>query len=78
MKIALILSIVLLSQNIVVNADELYSVSSKEMGITAFDYIVSESERGPNYSKVIIKNFTNRSASASRWMMCAYTDLAIK
>lgn len=78
MKIVLIISLILFSHNIVARAGELYSVSSKEMGITSFDYTVSEFERGPNYSKIIIENFSNRSAAASRWMMCAFTDLTIK
>jgi hypothetical protein len=59
-------------------AVDLYVVSSKEMGIKNFNYTVEEIERQPSYSKLHIRNFNDRSAAASRWMLCAYTDLAIK
>lgn len=56
----------------------LYSVSSREMGITQFNFTVTEIKREPRISTLKIPGFQNRSAAASRWMMCAYTDLAIK
>lgn len=56
----------------------LYSVSSREMGITQFEFTVTEIKREPRISTLKIPGFQDRSAAASRWMMCAYTDLAIK
>ena len=58
--------------------ERLYSVSSREMGITQFDFTVTEIKREPRISTLKIPGFHDRSAAASRWMMCAYTDLAIK
>jgi hypothetical protein len=58
--------------------ERLYSISSREMGITQFDFTVTEIKRGPKISTLKIPGFDDRSAAASRWMMCAYTDLAIK
>jgi len=59
-------------------ADDLYRVSSNEMGISQFDFTVTEVERKPKASVLEIPGFHDRSAPASRWMMCAYTDLAVK
>jgi hypothetical protein len=58
--------------------ERLYSVSSRKMGITQFDFTVTEIKREPRISTLKIPGFHDRSAAASRWMMCAYTDLAIK
>lgn len=60
------------------NASELFSMSSKERGITAFDYVVTEVARENGYSTLNIPGFQQRSAPASRWMMCVYTELAIE
>jgi hypothetical protein len=70
---SIILAIVLASQAF---AQELYKISTKEMGITVFDYTVTESKREDQYSVVRIPGFHGRSAPASRWMMCVYADLA--
>ncbi len=59
-------------------AEELYVVSSREMGISQFDFTVTEIKRGTRTSLLSIPSFHERSAAASRWMMCAYTDLAVK
>lgn len=59
-------------------AETLYRVSSTEMGIAQFDFTVTELSRKPKSSILEIPGFHDRSAAASRWMMCAYTDLAIK
>jgi len=40
--------------------------------------MVREIDRKPRHSKIVIRNFEARSAVASRWMMCAYNDLAIQ
>jgi hypothetical protein len=64
--------------NMALAEEALYSVSSGGMGITQFDYTVTEIKREPRLSTLKIPGFHDRSAGASRWMMCAYTDLAIK
>ncbi|MDD2734073.1 MAG: hypothetical protein PHF56_09025 [Desulfuromonadaceae bacterium] len=74
----LLLTIALAQVNTVFAGEHLYSVSSREMGITEFDFSVTEIKREPRISTLIIPGFQDRSAAASRWMMCAYTDLAIK
>ncbi|WP_215395509.1 hypothetical protein [Rheinheimera oceanensis] len=61
-----------------INASELFTMSSKERGITAFDYVVTEVARENGYSTLNIPGFQQRSAPASRWMMCVYTELAIE
>lgn len=55
-----------------------HSVSSRSMGIIQFDFTISEIKREPRISILKIPGFHERSAGASRWMMCAYTDLAVK
>jgi hypothetical protein len=54
-----------------------FSVSSKNRGIADFDFTVTEIERNESYSTLSVPKFQTRSASASRWMMCVYTELAI-
>jgi hypothetical protein len=61
-----------------VNADELLTISSKDKGNSAFNYSVIEKVRNDNSSVLTIPNFQKRSAAASRWMMCAYTEIAQK
>ena len=75
-KLICILSFVFIAT--ISNSENLYYVSSKDMGIVKFDATVTEIERKPRSSLIEIPNFNNRSAAASRWMMCAYTDLAVK
>lgn len=58
--------------------DSLYVAHSKDQGVTAFDLTVTETKREPNKSFLSVPGFHKRSAAASRWLMCAYTDLAIK
>ncbi len=58
-------------------AEDLFHASSKERGITVFDFEVIETERNEHFSILEIPNFQSRSARASRWMMCIYTELAI-
>jgi len=74
----LLLTIALANVGTALAEDRLYSVSSREMGITEFDFTVTEIKREPRISRIKIPGFQDRSAAASRWMMCAYTDLAIK
>ncbi|MDO6692667.1 hypothetical protein Q4574_05200 [Aliiglaciecola sp. 3_MG-2023] len=56
---------------------EVFSVSSKDRGITAFDYVVTEVEQREGVSILNIPKFQERSAQASRWLMCVYSELAI-
>jgi hypothetical protein len=60
-----------------VYAEKLFSVSSSERGISAFDFNVTETDRSEGYSVLEIPGFQDRTASASRWMMCMYTELAV-
>lgn len=68
----------LLTINFTVNADELLNISSKDKGISGFDYSVLEKVRNDTSSILSIPNFQKRSAAASRWMMCAYNEIAQK
>lgn len=54
-----------------------YSVSSKAQG-APFDLVVTEIRREPNKSFLSVPGFHNRTAPGARWLMCAYTDLALK
>ncbi len=55
----------------------LYTVSSKAQGAT-FDLVVTETKREPSKSFLSVPGFHKRTAPGSRWLMCAYTDLAVK
>lgn len=55
----------------------LYTVSSKAQG-APFDLVVTEVKREPQRSYIRVPGFHNRTAPGARWLMCAYTDLAIK
>src|SRR4051812_19623855 len=55
-----------------------YRVRSRDMGIQAFDLTVTETRRTDRTSILNVPGFHSRSAQASRWLMCAYTDLAVK
>jgi hypothetical protein len=59
-------------------AQELYRITSKEMGFPSLDYTVTEIKRTDRLSVLNIPGFHKRSAAASRWMICVYTDLAQK
>lgn len=48
------------------------------MGFSSLDYTVTEIKRTDRLSVLRIPGFHKRTAAASRWMMCVYTDLAIK
>jgi hypothetical protein len=55
----------------------LYTVSSKEQG-APFELVVTETKREPSKSFLSIPGFHKRTAPGTRWLMCAYTDLAVK
>ncbi|PCH94266.1 MAG: hypothetical protein COB83_12020 [Gammaproteobacteria bacterium] len=77
MKIIFI-GVMLLVTGFASNAEDLLTISSKDKGISAFDFEVKEVTRNNNSSILKIVNFQDRSAAASRWMMCAYTEIAQK
>lgn len=58
--------------------ESLYVARSRDQGVTAFDLTVTETKREPNKSFLSVPGFHKRSAAGSRWLMCTYTDLAIK
>lgn len=55
----------------------LYTVSSKSQG-ASFDLVVTEIKREPSKSFLSVPGFHKRTAPGARWLMCAYTDLAVK
>jgi len=55
----------------------LYTVSSKTQG-APFDLVVTETEREPSKSFLSVPGFHKRTAPGARWLMCVYTDLAVK
>jgi hypothetical protein len=80
MRIRFIGIIIVLSIGVAVgvSAQELYKITAKEMGFLSLDYTVTEIKRTDRSSVLRIPGFHKRSAAASRWMMCVYTDLAQK
>jgi len=64
--------------SVVVFAQDLYKITSQQMGFSSLDYTVTEIKRTDRLSVLHIPGFHKRSAAASRWMMCVYTDLAQK
>lgn len=61
----------------VLGQSALYTVSSKAQG-APFDLVVTEIQREPNKSFLSVPGFHKRTAPSARWLMCAYTDLAVK
>lgn len=57
---------------------KLEKYNSKEMGFRPLDYTATEISRTERKSILRIPGFHARSAAASRWMMCVYTELAKK
>ena len=55
----------------------LYTVSSKAQG-APFDLVVTETKREPSKSFLSVPGFHKRTAPGSRWLMCVYTDLAVR
>ena len=66
------------SRSVALAEEDLYSASSPGIGSTPSNFTITEIKREPRISTLKIPGFRDRSAGASRWMMCAYTDLAIK
>lgn len=56
---------------------DLYTVSSKAQG-APFDLVVTEIKRELNKSLLSVPGIHKRTAPGARWLMCAYTDLAVK
>lgn len=63
---------------VLVSAQDLYKITANQMGFASLDYNVTEIKRTDRLSVLRIPGFHKRSAAASRWMMCVYTDLAQK
>src|SRR5262245_50070162 len=55
-----------------------YRIRSLDMGIHAFDLSVTETKRTDRTSLLNVPGFHSRTAQISRWLMCVYTDLALK
>ncbi len=72
----LIASVLLLAQPVFAQYS-LYTLSSKAQG-APFDLVVTETKREPSKSFLSVPGFHKRTAPGSRWLMCAYTDLAVK
>lgn len=58
-------------------AAELFSASSRAQG-APFDLVVTETQRFPEKSYLTVPGFHDRTASGARWLMCAYTALAVE
>jgi|GEM_PF-2813567 len=56
---------------------DLYGASSRAQG-APFDITVTETSREESRSLLSVPGFHSRTAPAARWLMCAYTDLALK
>ena len=57
--------------------DSLYSANSRAQG-APFDITVTETSREPTRSRLSVPGFQTRAAPATKWLMCVYTDLALK
>lgn len=55
----------------------LFKASSKEQG-ASFDLVATESQRFPTKSYIEVPGFHERTAQGARWLMCAYTALAVE
>jgi len=75
---AILAAISLVSHSVLAMPEEtLYSASSKAQG-KAFELVVTEEKREPKKSYLRVPGFHSRTAQGSRWLMCVYTELAIK
>jgi hypothetical protein len=55
----------------------MFSASSNAQG-APFELLVTETERLPTKSFLSIPGFHERTAPGARWLMCAYTALAVE
>ena len=55
----------------------LFTASSKAQG-ASFDLMATETERLPGKSYLQVPGFHERTAAGARWLMCAYTALAVE
>lgn len=58
--------------------EPLYDVRAGDMGFQGINLSAAETKRGARTSVLKVPGFHQRSAAASRWLMCVYTDLAIR
>ena len=56
----------------------LFHANSQELGYDSIDFDITEISRGERTSMLKIRGFNSRSAFGSRWLMCAYTNLAME
>ena len=56
---------------------QMFGASSKAQG-APFDLLVTETERLPTKSFLSVPGFHERTAPGARWLMCAYTALAVE
>jgi len=71
------MAVVLSSDSAVAQSTRLFSASSKAQG-ALFDLQVSETDRLPTKSYLSVPGFHDRTAPGARWLMCAYTALAVQ
>lgn len=55
----------------------LFTASSKAQG-ASFDLVATEIQRFPSSSHLQVPGFHERTAPGARWLMCAYTALAVE
>ncbi len=78
MKLFLLILLAMYSSlSIAQTSNGLFTAYSQKRGISAFNMEVKEVEVGKRFSVLDIPNFQGRTAQASRWLMCVYTELAI-
>ncbi len=58
--------------------DSLYRIRSEDLGIREFQLTVTETARTSRVSILSVSGYEQRSAAASRWLMCVFTHLAIR
>lgn len=56
----------------------LFHANSKQLGYDSIDLDITETERLERASELNIRGFHTRSAFGSRWLMCAYTTMAMQ
>ena len=76
MRTKSILTLVLLTISTISSA-EVIQFLPKETGFSNLDYTVKELSNTDATSILEIPGFATRSAEASRWMMCVYTNIAM-
>lgn len=76
MRMQSILAVALLTISTISSADEIQFLA-RETGFPHLDYSAKELKHTDVTSTLEIPGFAERSAEASRWMMCVYTNMAL-